>query len=321
MMMADGPEPHVQILMGTHNGAAYLPAQLDSLIAQTHAVWSLLAADDTSTDATRKILKDFAVECAELQDGGGRRHVKFFEGPGLGSGANFLTLLARADPTSYVAFCDQDDVWMPHKLSRALSHLPADGHEPAIYACRTYLTNETLQIERISTWPQRGLSFQNALVQNVLAGNTLVLSPGAVVRLQESVPAALEARVPFHDWWIYQLATGAGIQVILDPEPGLYYRQHRNNILGASRGLQAGLSRAGRVLKRDYSGWIESNVAALRGVSDLLSPEAKAILEGFVVARGGPVRRRGAALRALGIHRQTWAGDRALSWLARSGRV
>ena len=53
---AFGADPLVAILMGTLNGAKFLSEQLDSLAAQTHQNWILLASDDGSTDDTLKIL-------------------------------------------------------------------------------------------------------------------------------------------------------------------------------------------------------------------------------------------------------------------------
>ena len=44
---------HVAILMGTCNGARFLRAQLDTIAAQSHRDWRLVASDDGSTDATR----------------------------------------------------------------------------------------------------------------------------------------------------------------------------------------------------------------------------------------------------------------------------
>ena len=52
-------DPHIIVLMATCNGARYLPAQLHSLIAQTHNNWSLIVSDDGSRDATLDILHRF----------------------------------------------------------------------------------------------------------------------------------------------------------------------------------------------------------------------------------------------------------------------
>ncbi|ROU02990.1 glycosyltransferase [Histidinibacterium lentulum] len=300
----------MQILMATRNGGEWLAGQLGSFAAQSYGNWSLLAGDDASTDGTRECLDRFAAAHP------GR--VAWREGPGRGSAANFLTLAQRSSPGSWVAFSDQDDVWNPDRLERALAaSAPVRPEEPVVYASATLLTDAALRpLGPSSLPPPRGVSFGNALVQNVLAGNTLVLSPGAGALLRQAAPAALAADVPFHDWWIYQLMTGAGVRIVYDPEPGLMYRQHGGNVLGAHRGIAAGLSRAGQILRRDYAGWIDRNTAALAAVESVLTDDARRLLGGFAAARRKPE-----ALRALGICRQTRAGDRALTAMARTGRL
>ncbi len=41
---------NVDILLATYNGAAFVEAQLDSILAQTHKNWRLVVRDDVSTD-------------------------------------------------------------------------------------------------------------------------------------------------------------------------------------------------------------------------------------------------------------------------------
>ncbi len=305
---------HVQILMGVRNGARHLPELLDSLAAQTHRDWSLLVGDDASEDASVAGLEAFAGENPD-------RRVEILPGPCRGSGANFLSLLLRTRPGCAIAFCDQDDVWMPRKIARALGALAAAAGEPAVYASRTLLVDAALKAERLSPLPRRSPSFANALVQNILSGNTIMLSPAAAGLMRESAPAALSAGVPFHDWWTYQLATGTGMRIVLDPVPTLYYRQHGGNLLGASRGMQAGLARVGQVWKRDYSGWIDANLAALSELAPLLGSDARNVADRFAAARRGPRRQLPGAMTRLGIHRQSSEGDRALRILALLGRL
>ena len=48
------------------------------------------------------------------------------------------------------------------------------------------------------------------------------------------VEASLNTPVVSHDWWCYQIVTGAGGHVMYDPEPCLKYRQHGKNQIGAN---------------------------------------------------------------------------------------
>ncbi|MFN7050803.1 MAG: glycosyltransferase, partial [Gemmobacter sp.] len=123
--------------MAVRNGAADLQAQLDSLVAQTHANWALVASDDGSTDDSRAILQRFAGDQAA------RHPVVVAEGPGRGFVRNFLSLLARPGLSGPVALCDQDDIWFPDRLERALARLAAlPPDRPALYCSR-----------RVNWWP------------------------------------------------------------------------------------------------------------------------------------------------------------------------
>jgi hypothetical protein len=310
----------VRILLATRNGAAYLPAQLDSFVAQTWPDWSLLVGDDGSQDATRAVLAGF-----------GARHpgrlVAVQDGPGTGAAANFLTLLAQTvatAPAAAVAFSDQDDVWLPAKLDRAarwlLAHGAAEGQLLA-WVCRTVLTDAHLQPIGESRHYGRPPGFGNALVQNILAGNTIVLSPAAAAALAATVPAALAAGVPHHDWWMYQVLTGIGAQIGMEEAPLVLYRQHGGNLLGHHGPVRGRLQRLGSVARRDYARWISANLTALAACAAQLTPDAQAQLAGLVAARAAGPRTLAAALPRLGIHRQTANGDRILRMIAMAGRL
>lgn len=317
---------HVRILLGTWNGAAHLPRQLDSFLAQDHADWSLVIRDDGSTDATPACL-------AAFRDAHPGRDITLLPGDACdtaprGAAANFLRLLAHAAtlPPALTAFADQDDAWFPHKLARALAVLGPDAGPdapPAVYASRSVHADADLRPLGPSTLHPRPPSFANALVQNVLGGNTIVMNPAATRLVAATCPAALAGEgVPFHDWWVYLVATGIGARVVNDPEPGLLYRQHGSNVLGAHAGVAGATARIGAVLGGTWRGWIDRNLAALAQVDHLLAPGPRALFDAFTALRRDPSpRARLAGLRALGIHRQTAAGQTLMLALAFAGRL
>lgn len=292
----------VTILLATRNGAAWLPAQLDSLLAQTHGDWRLWVSDDGSGDGTPALLAAFAAAHP------GR--VRLFRGPGRGSAANFLTLLCHPDlPPGPVAFCDQDDVWLRGKLARALRRMPP-GPVPALYAAGTCITDRALRPRRRLRRPAHRAGFANALVQNLCPGHTILLNPAAVALARR---AGAPPRVAFADWWLYQLVTGAGGRCHIDPLPMARYRQHGGNEVGAG-GPSGVLWRAIRVLRRDYRRWQEAHHRALRGVAPLLTPAARAALTALDgSAPAGPGRLW--SYLSLGLRRASRAGTAAL-WLS-----
>lgn len=304
--------PRVTILLATWNGAAHLQEQLDSYRAQTHDAWDLWVSDDGSGDATRQILEAF--RAAEAP----RRAVRIVEGPRRGHAANFLSLLCHPElPAGPVALSDQDDVWLPGKLALALGALKRAG-PVALYGAQSFHTDGTLRRIGRSRIPRGRPCFRNALTQNVVSGHSAVLSAEALELVRR---AGVPAGVPYHDWWLYQLVSGAGGEVVIDRARVLNYRQHRLNAMGAHRGLTPRLERARQVLGRTYAGWIATNLAALDRVGGLLTPENRALVAALCAAPPRPGLARPLAFRRLGLHRQTRLTTASLYLAAALGRV
>ncbi|MEJ1935067.1 glycosyltransferase [Nostoc sp. NIES-2111] len=116
----------ITIVLATCNGSAHLPEQLDSLLRQTHVPDMLIACDDASTDDTldhlRRIQKiaPFRVKIVARRDR-------------VGPMANFLDGCSR-QPNEWVAFCDQDDIWEPDKLSRCVAAAHVSGANMVIHS-------------------------------------------------------------------------------------------------------------------------------------------------------------------------------------------
>lgn len=309
----------VAILLALCNGAAHLRMQIDSYLAQDLADWQLLVSDDGSVDAGPAIVREYAERLAS-----GR--VQMMAGPRLGPAANFLHLL-RAVPSdcTHAAFSDQDDVWFPHKLQRAVVLLQAAGDvnrtadpEPAIYCSRRIVCDENLARQRPSARARRQPGFRNALVENIVAGNTLVLNRAAIDLLCAAMGSTA---VVMHDWWAYQVITGAGGRVVLDDEPGLLYRQHSRNMVGANEGALSWMRRVQKAAGGRYKDWNDRNIAALSVAGHLLTAENRALLARFSEARSAGLVQRISGLRRLGLYRQRRLEQIAFWVAAVLGRV
>jgi glycosyltransferase involved in cell wall biosynthesis len=304
--------PHVHILLCTKNGGAFIEPQLGSILTQTHQDWSLWISDDGSTDQTLVRVRDFIV----ANPG---RDIQLLKGPRQGCAQNFMTLLARPElDGAWIAFADQDDVWMPHKLTRALEMIWR-GTGAEIYASRSIYTDANLKVLGMSPAYQRPFEFGNALVQNILRGNTIVMPPAATDFLRSALPFSVSAGVPFHDWWVYQMVTGAGFDVIHDAKPGIFYRQHDNNLLGAHR--THAFYRGGALLRRVFAHWLDRNLAVLHDLTPVLTNRSRRLLFDFTDWRAQPVSRRRETPKDLGVYRQSHGGDLVLRALARLGKL
>ena len=301
----DYASDHVTILMATFNGAAFLQAQLDSFQAQSHRNWSLLVSDDGSRDETLTILRAFQNENPE-------RRIQVLKGPQQGFAQNFLSLLRAAGQTPYAAFADQDDVWLPQKLQRAIYSL-SDTPGPMLYGGRSVIVDADLNEIGRSPIFRRPPSLSNALVQNIAGGNTMMLNRAALDILQ---PASLRAnRIVAHDWWTYQMVMAIGGAVVLDSVPTVLYRQHANNCVGSNITWADRLRRFTTLWSGEFRGWREAQLDALEGVSDRLSEDAIRVIFASRDLSATNATRRARALRATGVRRQTFVDNAAL-WIS-----
>ncbi|RVT80647.1 glycosyltransferase [Rhodobacteraceae bacterium CCMM004] len=298
----------VVVLLALYHSEKYLTEQLTSIAGQSHRAWSLEVSDDGPCPASVSALQSFEARHPH-------RRIRYRVGPGEGFAANFLSLLARAPQDApYVALCDHDDVWFSDKLARgvaALSAVPDDV--PTLYGARTVVCDEALTPKGLSSRFTRPFGFRNALVQSMAGGNTMMLNRAGLALARAA--AAEAGQIVAHDWWLYQIVSGAGGRILYDPEPVLYYRQHERNAIGANRALKARTARLRAILKGRFRRWNRINLASLARSAHRFTPEARACLTHYAQVHEGGLARKVAALRAAGVYRQSTAGNIAL-WVA-----
>jgi glycosyltransferase involved in cell wall biosynthesis len=292
----------VFILLATYNGETYLRAQLSSLLEQTHENWVLYWRDDGSTDSTTAILNEFAATI------GSGRCVRVAEPAGrLRPAASFMALLRSALPAlrpgDGVAFVDQDDVWLPDKLTRGFAALAAaDPDLATLYCARLMVVNARLRRLTETTIAPDRCGFPASLTQNVAAGCTIMLNRRAAALVAASAPPSASP----HDWWCYLLVTAAAGCILVDNAVVALYRQHAGNAVGAPpsqlRRAVAALRRGPRI----FMNVLRQHVEALVAQQDLLGEDARhTVLRLHHALRGG-LRERLGALRLPGLRRQTW---------------
>lgn len=213
--------PLVSIALCTWNGAAFLPQQLESLLAQDHAPVELVAFDDASSDDSWAILQAHAPRFA-----GARLHRNERN---LGLRANFEQAL-RECRGDWIAPCDQDDIWEPHKLSRLLA---------AAGTGTTLVYGDSLLVDEggspLARKPR--MSDRYAMVSGsdprLFALSNCVSGHAALVR-RDVVECALPIPAgAYHDWWLAFVAANLG-RVVHVGEALVRFRQHAHNESGAA---------------------------------------------------------------------------------------
>ena len=219
-MLNNLKEKTVQVLLSTFNGEKYLREQLDSYLAlEGFENVRVLVRDDGSGDGTLAILDEYQE----------RYGFSVLKGKNIGINASYSQLLHHADiECEYFALSDQDDVWLRQKFSRALKALDSlDSSKALLYASSTMITDANLTPLGKSVLPAKGVSFFNAMVQNVCSGHTQVFNRQL---LQKLLTHGFSNAV-YIDHWIYLVASGIG-EVVFDDEVTVLHRQHGANAVG-----------------------------------------------------------------------------------------
>ncbi len=220
----------VSVVLCTFDGAEFLVPQLESLANQTRPPDEIVVRDDASHDATRQVLDDFARRSpVPVRITVNRRR--------LGIPANFWAAIgdARGD---LIALCDQDDVWLPSRLERAVDVL---DHDPQVGA--TFSNGRCIDERGTSTgrtlWGLAGLT--DDLLARLRSGNELEvllrrpLVTGATVTFRSSfLPLLVPAPPITHDYWI---SAAIALQARVEPidETLISYRLHGANAIGLHR--------------------------------------------------------------------------------------
>lgn len=290
--------------MCSYNGGRYLEEQLESIQNQDHKNWRLFVNDDGSKDDTLKILKRY-------QKMWGLKKLSIRRGPKKGFCQNFLQIISDKKIHADLYFLsDQDDVWMPHKLSHTIKKISKlDPKQSILYCARTtYVSKDARYNLGQSDLFLRPPSFKNAIVQSLAGGNTMAFNN----RLKAIIQKYQHIDVVSHDWWLYIMNELMGGKTLYDPQSTILYRQHSRSLIGANTCFLAKLRRFRMLLNGTYRLY---NSQHLKILNQLYLRSARSnirLIDRFRVLRDKPLKERMGMIKTLGIYRQTWDGHLAL---------
>ncbi len=219
----------ISIAMATYNGARFIREQLDSLAAQTLLPCELVVCDDGSSDATLSIVEDFA-RAAPFPVHVHRNEKR------LGYADNFLKA-ASLCVGDYVAFCDQDDVWLAEKLAICSKPLCEAGVTLVVHQGSVVLEDLTprgARFPKIAATGVVGPMDQSRIFRFKPPGFVMTFRRGILTLIHDGVrPCGLRAgQILAHDHFIYMVSASIG-RVAYLRDVLVQYRQHSSNTCGA----------------------------------------------------------------------------------------
>lgn len=204
----------------------WLAEQLASIAAQTHTEWVCMITLDSPVEEIRSspALAPFMHDARFV----------WVENPDrLGLRSNFqkATQLLLERDVDLIAFSDQDDVWLPEKLTESVAAIKVRGPLSMVY-CDAYLLVEGVtRPERLHEYTiktQGKMCIAERIIQPQVSGFCEVFD-ASLARLHPTIPV----ESPDHDHW-YSLVAAAYGGVHQIDKPLVLYRQHAGNTIGIS---------------------------------------------------------------------------------------
>ncbi len=196
-------------MLCTYNGERFLKAQIQSLLQQTWPNFEIIVSDDGSTDGTKSILQKYETDS---------RFRITYQLENLGTIENFAFATKQASG-EYLAFCDQDDIWLPEKIEK-LYH--AIGDSFLVYS-------DSILIDEAGQSLQKNLSqlrkmgevtdTRGFIFSNVVWGHAMLVNKNL---LPHVLP--IPSGIPHDIWFAAKASSITGIKYV--DEALTLYRQH-----------------------------------------------------------------------------------------------
>lgn len=242
--------PKCLVLLAAFNGAEWIGEQLSTILDQEDIDVTILISVDKSIDGTELLVdqyceQDDRVRCLP--------HGLTFGG----AAKNFFRLIKDApiQEFDYFALSDQDDIWLPKKLSDAVKMLNSCG-------------GEAYSSDVIAFWPDgrkklvkksQKLVEYDYLFEAAGPGCTYVFTSFLFYSLKKHVSEVYTQLdgISLHDWYLYAYTRSKGYKWIIDSKPNMHYRQHNSNQVGVNAGVRAFRKRLSSI----FDGWYLNQAA------------------------------------------------------------
>ena len=266
-------EKKVKVLLSAYNGERYIEEQVDSILQQKYQNIEVYIRDDGSKDNTLQVLKKY--------EGEGRVHV--IAGDNVGFIRSFFLLVEACGDADFFAFADQDDVWLPEKITRAVTLLETeDSKQPLLYFSNYDYYDGEMHFKEHGKKPSLAPSFHNAVVDCMTLGFNSVFNKKARDMMAEHIPQYSCG----HDWWTYMVCSGMG-KVLYDDCVTVKYRRHESNVSGGGMDfLKFQIWRFKKFFVNDYFSNIRKQLREYYGLyADKLKEEDRRLL--YLFSREG----------------------------------
>ncbi len=221
----------VSVALATFNGCPFLKSQLESIAAQDRIPGEIVIGDDQSSDQTLETIETFSGRHPELTVRVQRNRER------LGSSRNFEEI-ARRCSGDVIIFSDQDDIWLPGRISRALRVLENEPGLSFVFSDGHLIDEEGARLpgtlfSSVGFTPRERTKYRSGdalavlLRHNVVTGAALAVRRTSLVRVLPFEPGWL------HDYYMALTLEAMGRGAVLE-EPLIAYRRHSSQQVGVA---------------------------------------------------------------------------------------
>ena len=241
----------ISVAMCTYNGERFLREELESIAGQSRLPDELVICDDASTDATRAIIAEFAAAAPFP--------VRLYENERtLGASKNFERAIGLCE-CGLIALCDQDDVWLPHKLAQLEAEFVRRPGIGLIFTDAELVDEHTRAVggtlwRRLPVRRNERRRLKGRRAVDVLLGGSIVTGATMAFRARFKdlvLPVPEDLTIGLDAWIPLLVAAVSDVHALRSPL--IKYRQHPAQQLGARErrrdgsGLRGGLRRTSDV--------------------------------------------------------------------------
>lgn len=200
----------ISVCIATYNGQKYIAAQLESILKQLSVNDEVVISDDSSTDRTVDVIKEFNDNRVRLYEHN-RSHNPVF---------NFENALKKTSG-DIIFLSDQDDIWLDNKVKVMVKLL----HSYDLVVCDCILIDEDETVLNDSFFELRGSGpgFIRNIYKNSYLGCCIAFKRHI---LEKALP--FPKAIPMHDMWLGMIGELFG-KTYFCREQLVKYRRHGNN--------------------------------------------------------------------------------------------
>ncbi len=214
--MKNGNEPLITVIVTTYNRRDLLGETIQSILNQTFTNFELIVVDNMSADGTSEYADS-------IQD----ERVSYYRSPNHGVIAvnrNYGIRLAKGE---FLAFCDDDDLWLPHKLATQMAVLSENDQAVMCYGQAECFIDDKVVKERMSNRVVKTHHYFNLLRGNYMANSSVIIKKSIFDQLG-LLNESPDIREDYEMW----LRVARNFQITSTEEILIKYRLHVNNVAG-----------------------------------------------------------------------------------------